>query len=235
MALLWLVGVIAAGLVAGLTLHFLVPGWGRLAAPPESEAECDATQAVHRTGETPGDDESSPSDAEEASERPGASPEAAAVEVPERTSSVERGAVTVVDLGLDEASLLEALRAQQRIGTGRSQTLMVMLTGRRCRPCRGVDGALEDPQMQRALAGVRLIRVDIEAFREDIDTLGMPRDVYPAFFMLARDLSPRDTIHGGEWGDDVAGNIAPVLGAFVRGRYDERRYERAPTLRSLKL
>ena len=45
----------------------------------------------------------------------------------------------------------------------------------------------------------------------------------PWFFLLAPGLSPRDGISGGEWDADVAPNIAPVLGAFVRGRYAERR------------
>jgi hypothetical protein len=233
----WLFGVVAAGVVAALALYFVAPGWGRIALPSEPEASCDATRAVHRTA----DDSAEPttSDADEVAEGGPSSPSAAeppaAPEVPEQTQIEQRGAVTVVDLGLEEASLLEALRQQKLLAAPRGQLLMVMLNGRRCRPCRGVEGALGDPEMQRALTAVRLVRVDIEAFREDIDSLRMPRDIYPAFFLLAADLSPRDTIHGGEWGDDVAANIAPVLGKFVRGIYDERRYQRAPTLSSLHL
>ena len=32
-----------------------------------------------------------------------------------------------------------------------------------------------------------------------------------------------DGINGGEWDDDIAINIAPVLGPFVRGTYAKRR------------
>ena len=35
-------------------------------------------------------------------------------------------------------------------------------------------------------------------------------------------------IHGGEWDDDIPPNIAPVLGAFVRGKYGTRRYPWQP-------
>jgi hypothetical protein len=37
-----------------------------------------------------------------------------------------------------------------------------------------------------------------------------------------------DLIDGGEWDADVPENIAPVLGAFVRGTYSNRRHARAP-------
>ena len=37
------------------------------------------------------------------------------------------------------------------------------------------------------------------------------------------DLFPQDAIDGGEWDADVPENIAPVLGAFVRGTYKTRR------------
>ncbi len=40
---------------------------------------------------------------------------------------------------------------------------------------------------------------------------------------LGVNLTPRDGIDGGEWDDDIAQNIAPVLGAFVRGKYPARR------------
>jgi hypothetical protein len=77
--------------------------------------------------------------------------------------------------------------------------------------------------MQTALAGVRLVRVDGILFHEDLDALRVPHDDIPGFFLLAPDLTPRDGIDGGEWGDDIAPNIAPVLGAFVRGKYAVRR------------
>jgi hypothetical protein len=98
-----------------------------------------------------------------------------------------------------------------------------MTTRAACEPCRGVDESLRDPRIQAALAGVRLVRVDIEVFHEDLDALRIPSDRIPGFFLLAPDLNPRDGVDGGEWDDDIPVNIAPVLGAFVRGAYSSRR------------
>ena len=155
--------------------------------------------------------------------RAAAPPVPALPAVPPRTTVEREGRITLVELGRSTASLSDELARQRaQAGTAR-ETLVVMTTGARCEPCRGVDRALSDPLMQTALAAVRLVRVDGDLFHEDLDSLRMPHDRIPGFFLLAPDLTPRDGIDGGEWDDDIAANMAPVLGAFVRGKYAERR------------
>ena len=77
--------------------------------------------------------------------------------------------------------------------------------------------------MQTALTKVRLVRVDIEVFRDDLEAMKVPRKYIPGFYLLSLDLTPRDGINGGEWEEDIPPNIAPVLGAFVRGKYTARK------------
>jgi len=138
------------------------------------------------------------------------------------------GKMTVVDVGASVSSLSQELAKQRAEAASAGQTLLVMTTRSGCEPCAGVSSSLKDPLMQTALANVRLVRVDIDAFEEDLDGLKMPHKRYPAFFLLALDLVPRDAIDGGEWDEDVAENIAPVLGAFVRGKYNARRKDWEP-------
>ena len=40
---------------------------------------------------------------------------------------------------------------------------------------------------------------------------------------------------GGEWKDDIAANIAPVLRKFVRGEYSQRKSRVPPTARGIRL
>ena len=145
-----------------------------------------------------------------------------------RTASV--GSIAVVDVGLSVSSLAEELRNQGAQAAKAGKTLLVMTTTTACNRCRGVDGSLRDPSMQVALARVLLVRVDREAFEEDSERLHIPTDRFPGFFLLSPNGTPRDGIDGGEWDDDIAANIAPVLGAFVRGKYKLRRqgFHRAP-------
>jgi hypothetical protein len=144
--------------------------------------------------------------------------------MPPRMTHVETvGTIRVVDIGLSVSSLANELAQQRAQATKAGETLMVMTTAVTCDPCRGVDGALRDPRMKAALARVRLARVDRDAFEEDLDRLHIPTDRFPGFFLLSPDLTPNDGVDGGEWDEDVAANIAPVLGAFARGTYRVRR------------
>ncbi|WP_437594544.1 DUF4190 domain-containing protein [Sorangium sp. So ce1000] len=142
---------------------------------------------------------------------------------PAHTTHRRVGGVSIVDIGVDVSVLSEELAKQRAEAYAQGEKVLVMTTSDPCEPCRGVDRALSDPLMQTALRSVRLVRVDIDLFKEDLDQIKMPRRLYPGFFLLSPDLSPQDGINGGEWDDDIARNIAPVLGAFVRGQYTTRR------------
>jgi hypothetical protein len=142
---------------------------------------------------------------------------------PRETKLTRTGSITVVDLGAATASFSDELARQRAEAARANQTLVVMTTRGSCEPCRGVDLALEHKLMQTALASVRLVRVDVIVFHEDLDALHIPSERIPGFYLLAPDLTPRDGVDGGEWDDDIAENIAPVLGAFVRGKYAVRR------------
>jgi hypothetical protein len=208
-----------AGVVLGVVLTM---GWGAALA-------IGAWTWKHHRGEVltaeregapalpePARDSSSARQNPEASQSPGGS-------VPQSTALQRVGALTVVDVGVDAVSLAEELAKQRARSYEVGEKLLVMTTRDPCDPCRGVDRSLSDPLMQTALRGVRLVRVDIDVFKEDLDQLKMPWQRYPGFFLLSLDLTPQDGIDGGEWDDDIPRNIAPVLGAFVRGQHRVRR------------
>jgi len=165
---------------------------------------------------------------EEDDERVDGGPSEPPPDVPRRTELRQEGVLSVIDVGLDAPALDQVLREQREIAEEEAQTLVLMLTGQSCEPCRGFDDALADPRMQTALAAVRLIRVDLNVFAEEVERLQLPSRLYPSFFIIGSDLRPVDAIHGGEWDADVAENIAPVLGAFVNGTYQERRHPDFP-------
>jgi hypothetical protein len=159
---------------------------------------------------------------------PAAAPRGAPIDVlpwaPRHTKVRRQGEITVVDVGTSTTSLADELAKQRAEASSAGETLLVMTTLAECEPCRGVDRALADPLLQEALRKVRLVRVDVHVFGEDLEELRVPIDGYPYFFLPAPDLTPRDAVHGGEWDDDIPVNIAPVLRAFVRGKYDKRRH-----------
>jgi hypothetical protein len=153
-----------------------------------------------------------------------AAPEPAPSEsVPKQTTLRHEGAIAVVDIGASISTLAGELARQRAAAAPLKQTVLVMTTRDKCEPCREMMRLLNDPLMQTALVNVRLVRVNIELFGEDLDELKIPRERLPGFFLLKLDLTPSDGIDEGEWDADIAQNIAPVLGAFVRHNYAMRR------------
>ena len=160
----------------------------------------------------------------------------ASARVPDDTTGAAVGDLEVVDIGLSAGALKKVLRQQLDIARAKHKTMLLMITGTDCKPCSGVADALADDRMQKALVGIRLVRVDLKVFRDELKALHLPVKVYPAFLLVDDDLRPRDGIHGGEWDDDIAANIAPVLAAFVRGTYTKRRHpDWAPSTGGVRL
>jgi hypothetical protein len=119
------------------------------------------------------------------------------------------------------------LSAQKKASDAAGETLLVFVVAPNCLPCNGVTLSLRDARMQKALSGVRMLRVDASEFGAELTALGIPVETVPGFALLGSAERATDYIHGGEWDADVAENIAPVLGAFVQGRYGTRRHPNA--------
>ena len=152
------------------------------------------------------------------------SPSTAQADPPPTTSTVTTvGNITVVDVAIGVTSLSNELRQQHAEAAAHGERLLLETTAPSCAPCQGVASSLGDPRMQAALDHVRLVRVDRDPFEEDLAELEIPSRPFPGFFLLDSDLRVTDGINGGEWDDDIAVNIAPVLGPFVRGGYAKRR------------
>lgn len=134
------------------------------------------------------------------------------------------GSVRVVDVAAAEnKSLRRILEDQQRAASLAEERVVLFVVGPNCLPCNGFMLALTDPRMQSALRKVRFVRVDASEFAPDLGALGIPSETVPGFALIAAGQRVSDYVDGGEWDADIAQNIAPVLGAFVQGKYRVRR------------
>jgi len=131
------------------------------------------------------------------------------------------GEITLADVSDDLEAELDHQRA---LAAAAGETLVLWLVVPSCKPCDGVAAALTSKEAQKALAKVRLVRVDRDDFQPELDRLGIPTEKIPGFALLDTRGHARDFIHGGEWDADIAANIAPVLGKFAHGGYAKRRY-----------
>jgi hypothetical protein len=133
------------------------------------------------------------------------------------------GKVTLIDVDHEVRSLRAELGKQAELAKKERAKLLLWMVAPDCQPCNGVSASLTDPLMQEALGGTRIVRVNVRDFSVELAYLGIPVQKIPGFALLGPEERAVDYVHGGEWDDDIAKNIAPVLGKFVRGDYRTRR------------
>lgn len=148
-----------------------------------------------------------------------------------QVTEVQVGKVRLVDVPPTRQSLETELEAQRAAALANKERLVLFASAEGCRPCMSVAAELNDPKMQGALAGVRLVRVDVNVLGQELNDLGVPTQKIPGFYLLGKDLSPIDGINGGEWDDDTADNAGPVLEGFLKGSLRKRREPFAPRAR----
>lgn len=140
------------------------------------------------------------------------------------TRATKFGALTLVDPGPGAETLETLLREERARADAERQKLVVWVSSPEFPSCNGVSVALRDPRLQRALAGVRMLRLDVNDYYVELTRLGLPVKVIPGFALMTPEGRPLDYVNGGEWDADVPENIAPVLGNFIHGRYTRRRH-----------
>lgn len=139
------------------------------------------------------------------------------------TRSTRFGGVTLVDPGSDPPTLQALLQSELAQASAAKQKLVLWVSASDCAPCTGVSVALASPRLQTSLDGVRIVRLDARDYQVELSRRGIPVDVLPGFALLGARGEPVDYVNGGEWDADIPENIAPVLGAFVKGSYRKRR------------
>ncbi len=97
------------------------------------------------------------------------------------------GKITLADISGDLETELEHQRA---LAAAAGETLVLWLVVPGCKPCDGVAAALTSKEAQKALAKVRLVRVDRDDFQPELDRLGIPTEKNPWVRASRRAQSP---------------------------------------------
>ncbi|MCS6900780.1 MAG: DUF4190 domain-containing protein [Myxococcales bacterium] len=145
-----------------------------------------------------------------------------------QVTEVMVGKVRLVDLPPTRRTLEAELEAQRAQALAAREKLVLFTGAEGCRPCMSVAAVLPEAKMQAALAGTRLVRVDVNVLGQELNDLGVPTKKIPGFYLLGKDFSPTDGINGGEWDDDTADNAGPVLENFLKGTLRKRREPFSP-------
>lgn len=142
--------------------------------------------------------------------------------VPVASGTRSYGSLEVIDLD-DAAPFRPQLAEAVRAAAAKGRTVVLQTYVRQSVACAELASAMPDARMQRALADVTLVRVDVDRFLGELDDMGVETETVPWFYKLDKTGRPVDAINADEWDENVPANMAPVLGAFVRGTLATRR------------
>ena len=112
----------------------------------------------------------------------------------------------------DLSALLSAEAGKAR---AKGQKAYVEVHATWCMPCKELEASLGDPLMQDAFKDTYQIRLDSDAWGNELMKAGINANGIPAFFELDPQGKPTGrTINGGAWGENIPKNMAPPLKQF---------------------
>ncbi len=182
-----------------------------------SSAEGAVPPAGGSAAAAPASAEPSDSPVLEAPESPAADlDEQPATATPEKAEPPAAGLETI-NLDPAEGALREQLMAKSRAATKAGKKVYLEMWASWCPPCKKVHRVLTTPDVVAELEGVVLIRVDTDAFGEDLDALGFTSRTIPAVYGLDKLGRPSGrTLSGHKWRTEA--QVREALPGFLLAR-----------------
>ena len=162
---------------------------------------------------------------------------------PERRSSASAtesghfGNIELIDVGDSTPDFSDFVAEQAKAAHDSNQHCLLMTMLPKCPSCAAIGYAVEKGLLGRDLGRIRLIRLDLDEFEQEVRRLHLPIDRVPGFVLVDATGSVVDFLDGGEWGANDPAEFAPIISAFVNGRLAQRRYlwTRLPQSRAIDL
>lgn len=125
--------------------------------------------------------------------------------------------VTVVELSPAQGPLSELLQHEIANAAKAGKAPFVELSATWCPPCKVLAASLDQLRMREAFEGTYIIRLDLDAWGEQLEPLGLKSLGVPVFFAIdGTGHATGRKIDGRAFGDDIAERMAPSLQKFFR-------------------
>jgi hypothetical protein len=132
------------------------------------------------------------------------------LEAPRSSSSLK-----VVDVGEDKPFGAQ-LRTAIDDAKAEHKTVVLQTTSRSDVRCAQIAAALPDARVQRSLANVTLVRVDVDQYSSQLHAMHIEPRSAPYFYVLDESAVPVDAMNGREVDPSAPEKMGPTLAAFVR-------------------
>jgi thiol-disulfide isomerase/thioredoxin len=87
-----------------------------------------------------------------------------------------------------------------------------------CAPCRVFQQNFEAPEIQGALAGVRLVKLNLDDWHDKLKGTGFAPKTIPSFYLFDAGGQPTGKmLDGDKWGKSTPSRMGEALATFLRG------------------
>ncbi len=140
------------------------------------------------------------------------------------TETAQFGQIELIDVGDDTPNLAEFVAHQAAAAYENKQVCLLVTMLPECPGCASLGYAIAKNTLGSALGKVRIVRLDLDEFEEELRSLHLPIDRVPGFIRLDQFGKAVDFLDAGEWNTNDPAEFAPIIAAFVHGLLTKRRH-----------
>lgn len=144
------------------------------------------------------------------------------------TESGRFGLAEVVNAGDDTLDFHVFLEQQAQAAQKNEQKLVLVPTLPQCPKCAALGYALARTSLCHKLGKIRIVRLDLDEFEEEIRNLSLPTDRFPGFAIVGPSGGIVDYLDAGEWNTNDPAEFGPIIADYVQGRLRNRRHHWVP-------
>ena len=140
----------------------------------------------------------------------------AAVDPPAPVDPPTSVTVTIVELDAQAGPLEDQLTAIAARAKREGRPATVELWAGWCPPCKTFDKLIDSGQLDQALVGTMLVRVDVDMFNDELNELGFRAPQIPSLYHVdGRGRPTGKPLSGASWHKRGAAEISAALTAFL--------------------
>ena len=133
------------------------------------------------------------------------------------------GSAKLVDIGDDILQLRTRMLEERALAEQNNEGCLFVTIQAGCPNCAALAHTIASGALGRAAGRLRVVRIDLDEFEEEVRALNLPIDRVPGFILLDSSGQVEDFLDAGEWDTNDPSESTPVLAKFLQGRLQHRR------------
>ena len=131
------------------------------------------------------------------------------------TESGRYGSVELIDAGDDTLDLSEFIDRQANLARQNNQRCLLVTMLPQCPSCAAFGYALAKTAFGPELGKIRVVRLDLGEFEDELKHLHLPIDRIPGFILLGHSGNIVDFLDAGEWNTNDPAEFIPIIEEFA--------------------